>query len=78
MAKQGIGGLARFLRNMNQKTRDAQVDKYIKSYDVDGDGKIQRAEWLEFYGKVFDQVLIVDREGRAGQVFIPDTTSSKN
>ena len=77
MAKQGIGALSRF-RNMAQSARDAQVDKYIKSYDVDGDGKIQRGEWLEFYGKVFDQMLVVDREGRAGQVFIPENNSKKN
>lgn len=56
MAKQGLGGLSRFA-HLDDVTREAKVDKFIQDFDSNHDGKIQRSEWLEFYGKLFDSVV---------------------
>ena len=56
LAKQGLGGLARF-SHLDDQTRETKVDEFIKNFDSNGDGKIQRSEWLEFYGSLFDRVV---------------------
>ena len=56
LARQGLGGLAR-LSQFDEQTREAKVDEFIKSFDSNGDGKIQRSEWLAFYGNLFDQAI---------------------
>ena len=35
----------------------AKIDEFIATFDTDGDGMIQKAEWLEFFGNLFDSVI---------------------
>ncbi len=32
------------------------VDAFFKSFDLDGDNKISKSEWLTFYGNLFDDI----------------------
>ena len=38
----------------DEAARDAKVDQFMSSFDIDRDGKIQKAEWLDFFAKLFD------------------------
>ena len=35
----------------------ARAEAFYKSYDEDGDQSISKAEWLTFYGKLFDEII---------------------
>ena len=35
----------------------AMIDAFFKSFDEDGDKSITKAEWLAFYGKLFDDII---------------------
>ena len=37
--------------------KEAQIQEFFASFDADGDGKIQKAEWLNFFGQLFDSVI---------------------
>ena len=41
----------------DQATKDAKIKEFLDSFDTDGDGKIQKAEWLNFFGQLFDSVI---------------------
>ena len=41
----------------SQAAREAKIKEFLDSFDTDGDGKIQKAEWLDFFGKLFDSVI---------------------
>lgn len=36
---------------------NSKVDAFFKSFDEDGDKKISKSEWLNFYGKLFDNIV---------------------
>lgn len=36
---------------------EKKFDAFFKSFDEDGDAKISKNEWLNFYGKLFDQII---------------------
>ena len=35
----------------------AKIDAFFESFDKDGDNRITKAEWLAFYGKLFDDII---------------------
>ena len=35
----------------------ARIEAFFKSFDVNGDRKISKAEWLTFYGNLFDNIF---------------------
>ena len=35
----------------------AKIDAFFKTFDTDGDVKISKSEWLNFYRKLFDDVV---------------------
>ena len=35
----------------------AKVQEFIDNFDQDGDGKVQKSEWLQFFGAMFDSVI---------------------
>ena len=41
----------------DQETKDKKIKEFLDSFDTDGDGKIQKAEWLNFFGQLFDSVI---------------------
>ena len=41
----------------NQEAKEAKIKEFLDSFDADGDGKIQKSEWLDFFGKLFDSVI---------------------
>ena len=41
----------------DQATKDAKIKEFLDSFDADGDGKIQKSEWLNFFGQLFDSVI---------------------
>ena len=43
--------------NCDQATKDAKIKEFLDSFDTDGDGKIQKSEWLNFFGSLFDSVI---------------------
>ena len=36
---------------------EAKLEEFIATFDADGDGKVQLNEWLEFFGRLFDEVI---------------------
>ena len=41
----------------DEETKNKKVQEFLDSFDSDGDGKIQKAEWLNFFGQLFDSVI---------------------
>ena len=41
----------------SQEAKEAKIKEFLDSFDQDGDGKIQKAEWLAFFGNLFDSVI---------------------
>ena len=39
------------------EAKEAKIKEFLDSFDTDGDGKIQKAEWLAFFGQLFDSVI---------------------
>ena len=35
----------------------AKVQEFIDNFDQDGDGKVQKQEWLNFFGAMIDEVI---------------------
>ena len=36
---------------------NAELQGMMSTFDADGDGKIQKSEWLNFFGSLFDSVI---------------------
>ena len=36
---------------------EAGIEAMISQFDANKDGKVQKEEWLEFFGKVFDMTI---------------------
>ena len=34
-----------------------KIKEFLDSFGADGDGKIQKSEWLAFFGNLFDSVI---------------------
>ena len=50
--------------------QDFKIADFFAALDVDGDGTIDKDEWLSFFGKMFDSVIdrgLKDLEWRAEQ-----------
>ena len=43
--------------NCDTDTKEKKIQEFLSSFDTDGDGKIQKAEWLSFFGQLFDSVI---------------------
>ena len=43
--------------NCDNATKEAKIKEFLDSFDQDGDGKIQKSEWLAFFGNLFDSVI---------------------
>ena len=41
----------------DEATKNAKIQEFLDSFDQDGDGKIQKGEWLNFFGQLFDSVI---------------------
>ena len=39
------------------EAKEAKIKEFLDSFDQDGDGKIQKSEWLMFFGNLFDSVI---------------------
>ena len=39
------------------EAKEAKIKEFLDSFDADGDGKIQKEEWLAFFGNLFDSVI---------------------
>ena len=50
--------------NADPAQKEAKINEFFASFDADGDGKIQKSEWLNFFGSLFDSVI---EQGLAGQ-----------
>ena len=48
----------------------AKIDAFFKTFDSDGDVKVSKSEWLNFYAKLFDDVVRTGLDGVA-----PDQTN---
>ena len=53
LASQGVG----LPDNADPAQREAKINEFFASFDADGDGKIQKSEWLNFFGSLFDSVI---------------------
>ena len=53
LASQGVG----LPDNADPAAREAKINEFFTSFDADGDGKIQKHEWLNFFGSLFDSVI---------------------
>merc|ERR1719223_907488 len=38
----------------------SKIDDFFKNFDANGDGKVTLAEWLDFFGNMFDTVMIAE------------------
>ena len=50
MAKQGIP-------NGDPAKIEQSCQEFFTQFDTNGDGKVQKSEWLDFFGKMFDGVI---------------------
>ena len=41
----------------SQEAKEAKIKEFLDSFDQNGDGKIQKSEWLAFFGNLFDSVI---------------------
>ena len=41
----------------SEEEKQAEIDAILAQFDTDGDGKISKAEWLDFFGKLFDALI---------------------
>ena len=41
----------------SQEAKEAKIKEFLDSFDANGDGKIQKSEWLAFFGNLFDSVI---------------------
>ena len=48
----------------DEDTKEKKIKEFLDSFDTDGDGKIQKQEWLDFFGTLFDSVI---QAGLGGQ-----------
>ena len=53
LASQGMG----LPEQANEAAKEAKIKEFLDSFDTDGDGKIQKSEWLNFFGQLFDSVI---------------------
>ena len=40
-----------------EAAKEKKIKEFLDSFDTDGDGKIQKSEWLAFFGQLFDSVI---------------------
>ena len=45
------------LASQGEGLADAKIDELFATFDTDGDGLIQKSEWLTFYGSLFDAAI---------------------
>ena len=53
LAEQGSG----LPDGANAEEKETKIREFFESFDANGDGRIQKSEWLEFFGKLFDSVI---------------------
>ena len=53
LAQQGVG----LPDGASAADREAKIKEFFENFDANGDGKIQKSEWLDFFGKLFDSVI---------------------
>lgn len=53
LASQGMG----LPEQANEAAKEKKIKEFLDSFDTDGDGKIQKSEWLAFFGQLFDSVI---------------------
>ena len=41
----------------NASEIESKLEEFVQTFDADGDGKVQLNEWLEFFGRLFDEVI---------------------
>ena len=44
---------------------DQKINEFIETFDTDGDGAVQKQEWLDFFGRLFDSVIQTGMESQA-------------
>ena len=46
---------------------NAELQGMMSTFDVDGDGKIQKSEWLGKMGEIFDAAVAAGLQAKASQ-----------
>ena len=36
---------------------EADLDSFFENFDANGDGKVSKQEWLDFFGRMFDEQM---------------------
>ena len=52
-----ILALAQKESTIAQKVNQSMLEEFFTTFDADGDGKVQKEEWLLFFGKIFDDFV---------------------
>ena len=60
LARQGVG----LPVSADPELREAQINQFFTQFDTNHDGRIQKSEWLEFFGTMFDVAI---ERGLGGQ-----------
>ena len=55
LAKAGTG--------LPEDVSQAKIDEFFAQFDENNDGKIQRQEWIDFFGRLFDAVIAQGLDG---------------
>ena len=53
LANSGVG----IPDNADPALKEAKINEFFASFDENGDGKIQKSEWLNFFGQLFDSIM---------------------
>ncbi|MCP4569692.1 MAG: EF-hand domain-containing protein [FCB group bacterium] len=53
LAQDGLG----LPENADAEDRAKKIEEFFATFDANGDGKISKQEWLNFFGTLFDSVI---------------------
>ena len=58
-----VMALAKAGTGLPEDVSQAKIDEFFAQFDENNDGRIQRQEWIDFFGRLFDAVIAQGLDG---------------